>query len=225
MTPCFVGFDTSNYTTSVAVCTAEGDVVANVKIPLPVKEGQRGLRQSDAVFEHVRNLPTLMARLQAFLAEGEYCPLAVGVSTKPRDAEGSYMPCFLSGKAAASAFSAARNLPIYEFSHQNGHLMAALYSCRRTDLLSTERFFAFHVSGGTTEAPLVEPKDGTFSVTLVGETDDIMVIENGGVIIRTPVSAINVYKRDVQGVIVMRIEEGNKVVSIERVENMEQEEA
>lgn len=173
MTPCFVGFDTSNYTTSVAVCTAEGDVVANVKIPLPVKEGQRGLRQSDAVFEHVRNLPTLMARLQAFLAEGEYCPLAVGVSTKPRDAEGSYMPCFLSGKAAASAFSAARNLPIYEFSHQNGHLMAALYSCRRTDLLSTERFFAFHVSGGTTEALLVEPKDGTFSVTLVGETDDI----------------------------------------------------
>jgi DNA gyrase/topoisomerase IV subunit A len=49
-----------------------------------------------------------------------------------------------------------------------------------------------------------------------------MVIENGGVIIRTPVSAINVYKRDVQGVIVMRIEEGNKVVSIERVENIEE---
>ena len=69
MTPCFVGFDTSNYTTSAAVCTEEGEVVANLKLPLPVKEGQRGLRQSDAVFEHVRNLPTLMARLQQVLAE------------------------------------------------------------------------------------------------------------------------------------------------------------
>ena len=59
---------------------------------------------------------------------------------------------------------------------------------------------------------------------MVAENDDIMVIENGGVIIRTPVSNINVYKRDVQGVIVMRIEEGNKVVSIERVENLETEE-
>ena len=173
MTSCFIGFDTSNYTTSVAVCTEAGEVVANFKIPLPVKEGQRGLRQSDAVFEHVRNLPILASRLQAFLSEGEYEPIAVGVSTKPRDAEGSYMPCFLAGRAAASAFAAARNLPVYEFSHQNGHLMAALYSCRRTELLASECFLAFHVSGGTTEALLVEPKDGAFSVTLVGETDDI----------------------------------------------------
>ncbi len=173
MTPCFVGFDTSNYTTSVAVCTDVGEVVANFKIPLPVKEGQRGLRQSDAVFEHVRNLPVLTERLGTFLAEGEYQPIAVGVSTKPRDVEGSYMPCFLSGRAAASAFASAANLPIFEVSHQNGHLMAALYSCGRTDLLSGERFFAFHVSGGTTEALLVRPNGTSFDVTLVGETDDI----------------------------------------------------
>lgn len=173
MTPCFVGFDTSNYTTSVAVCTAEGEIVANLKISLPVKEGERGLRQSDAVFAHVRNLPTLMNRLQAFLSEGGYEPTAVGVSTQPRNVEGSYMPCFLSGKAAASAFAAARNLPTYEASHQDGHIMAALYSARRTELLNTERFFAFHVSGGTTEVLLVEPKNEAFSVTLVGETDDI----------------------------------------------------
>ena len=173
MTPCTVGFDTSNYTTSVAVCTADGEIVANLKIPLPVKVGLRGLRQSDAVFEHVRNLPILTSRLQDVLSEGEYEPTAVGVSVKPRDALGSYMPCFLSGKAAASAFAAAKNLPGYEFSHQNGHLMAALYSCGRTELLERERFLAFHVSGGTTEALLVEPKDRAFSVTLVGETDDI----------------------------------------------------
>ena len=72
----------------------------------------------------------------------------------------------------------------------------------------------------------ITPKTGPVAgCRVVGETDDIMVIENGGVIIRTPVSNINIYKRDVQGVIVMRIEEGNKVVSIERVENMEQEES
>ena len=53
---------------------------------------------------------------------------------------------------------------------------------------------------------------------VVGETDDVMLIENGGVIIRIPASSINIYKRDVQGVIVMRIEEGNQVVSLERVE-------
>jgi len=69
----------------------------------------------------------------------------------------------------------------------------------------------------------ITPKTGNVAgCRVVGETDDIMVIENGGVIIRTPVSNINIYKRDVQGVIVMRIEEGNQVVSIERVENIEE---
>lgn len=173
MIPCYVGFDTSNYTTSAAVCTEAGEVFANLKIPLPVKVGQRGLRQSDAVFEHVRNLPALTEELGKCLSEGNLQPVAVGVSTRPRDVEGSYMPCFLAGKAAASAFSASMNLPLHSFSHQNGHIMAALYSCGRTDLLAAERFLAFHVSGGTTEALLVEPRDGAFSVTLVGETDDI----------------------------------------------------
>ena len=58
---------------------------------------------------------------------------------------------------------------------------------------------------------------------VVGENDDVMLIENGGVIIRIPASSINIYKRDVMGVIVMRIEEGNKVVSLERVENIEED--
>ena len=98
-TDCFVGFDTSNYTTSVAVCTNEGEVIANLKAPLPVKAGECGLRQSDAVFAHVRNLPTLTAQLQPILHGGDLCVRAVGCSTRPRDAEDSYMPCFLAGKA------------------------------------------------------------------------------------------------------------------------------
>ena len=59
---------------------------------------------------------------------------------------------------------------------------------------------------------------------MVSESDDVMLIENGGGIIRIPASSINVYKRDVQGVIVMRIDDGNQVVSLERVEKMDEEE-
>ena len=172
MKPCYVGIDTSNYTTSVALCDTEGRVIANLKRPLPVKSGERGLRQSDAVFEHVRGLPELFEKLRSdYLAD--YTPVGVGVSVTPRDAEGSYMPCFLSGKAAAVAFAAGCGAPLHEFSHQSGHIMAALYSAGRTDLLESEQFIAFHVSGGTTEALLVRPRENGFDVELVGGTDDI----------------------------------------------------
>jgi N6-L-threonylcarbamoyladenine synthase len=174
MKKCYVGIDTSNYTTSAAFCDEEGRVIANLKIPLPVKEGNRGLRQSDAVFEHVRNLPAIMDRLKNEMAD--YEAVAVGVSTTPRDAEGSYMPCFLSGKAAAYAFGAVAKIPVCEFSHQNGHVFAAVYSSGKSEyLLSREKFLAFHVSGGTTELLLVEPsgKQGDIKISLIGQTDDI----------------------------------------------------
>ena len=172
MKPCFVGFDTSNYTTSVAVCDGDGKVIANLKAPLPVKEGERGLRQSEAVFEHVRNLSGLMESLRE-ATEG-YAPVAVGVSTRPRDVEGSYMPCFLAGKSAAYAYAAGAGVPVSEHSHQNGHVMAALYSAERLDLLGGKsQFLAFHVSGGTTEALMITPSDDGFGVKLVGETADI----------------------------------------------------
>lgn len=171
MKPCYIGFDTSNYTTSVAACDGEGRIIANIKKLLTVKEGSRGLRQSDAVFEHVRNLPELVCQLSQSI-EG-YTPVAVGVSVRPRDAEDSYMPCFLSGKSAAYSFASGCGAPVYELSHQNGHIMAALYSAERLELLEKEQFVAFHVSGGTTEALLVTPTDKGFSVKLVGQTADI----------------------------------------------------
>lgn len=173
MTDCTVGFDTSNYTTSVAVATLDGRVVANFKTLLTVKEGQRGLRQSDALFEHIKNLPSLTDKLKDFLSDSDLRPVAVGVSATPRDVEGSYMPCFLSGVAAAHSFAAALNIPLYKFSHQNGHVMAAAYSSGETERLLSAPFMAFHVSGGTTEALYVMPKDRGFTVKLVGETDDI----------------------------------------------------
>lgn len=173
MTDCFVGFDTSNYTTSIAVATYDGRIVANLKIPLPVKGGERGLRQSDAVFEHTRNLPILTKKLREVLDSEKLSPVAVSVSATPRDEEGSYMPCFLAGVSAASAFSAALSVPLYPVSHQNGHIMAALYSSGKAEELLQKKFVAFHVSGGTTEMLLVESNGDKMSVTLIGETDDI----------------------------------------------------
>ena len=102
---CFVGIDTSNYTTSLALCSFDGEILANIKKPLPVRDGECGLRQSDAVFAHVKNLPDVMEALRAELQDKRV--LAVGYSAFPRNAQGSYMPCFLAGRAAAESFSAA----------------------------------------------------------------------------------------------------------------------
>ncbi|MBQ9132226.1 MAG: peptidase M22 [Clostridia bacterium] len=168
---CFVGIDTSNYTTSAAVCDGEGRVIAHLKCPLPVQEGACGLRQSDAVFAHVKNLPALMGELRQALRG--YTPRAVGVSVSPRSVEGSYMPCFLTGRAAAEAFAAGLDVPLYTFSHQDGHLMAAAYSSGAAERLLQAPFGAFHVSGGTTEMLYVTPADAGFSVTLAGETADL----------------------------------------------------
>lgn len=167
----FLGIDTSNYTTSAALVDADGRVVANCKRPLPVAEGARGLRQSDAVFAHVKNLPSLMEEIREFL--GGNLPVAIGVSEAPRRAEGSYMPCFLSGVAAAEAASAVAGVPLYRFSHQCGHLAAALLSSDRLSLLQRP-FGAFHVSGGTTEVLHVSSFSSRgFSVELMGGTADL----------------------------------------------------
>ena len=195
--PCFVGVDTSNYTTSVAVATLdEGGkfhVVANLKYPLPVKEGERGLRQSDAVFAHVKNLPNAMTDLQKILSLGAYRVCSVGYSATPTDREGSYMPCFLTGKVAATALvtglaSGSREVCIYPFSHQSGHITAALYSAdllQNSDILASD-ILAFHVSGGTTDVLRVKWQANGYEMSIqnVGEGADLhagQVIDRVGV--------------------------------------------
>lgn len=213
---CWIGFDTSNYTTSAAACVmrtvTDGDgkavpalvpeVIANCKAPLPVPAGGRGLRQSDAVFAHTRNLPGVIRELRGILEAGGWRVAAVGYSAKPRDAADSYMPCFLTGAVAAEAFAAGYGAPVYAFSHQNGHIMAALYSSARngvspgTDGIHTgiepdaqpgssaamdpfssvvpdSPFLAFHVSGGTTESVVAHPRRGGFDVEPVGWGADL----------------------------------------------------
>lgn len=179
---CFVGIDTSNYTTSVAVADGEGNIIANLKQLLPVKQGERGLRQSDAVFAHIKNLPSLLIEAEKFLFGKRI--VAIGYSAKPRDAEDSYMPCFLVGQNTAYSMSVVSGAPKYAFSHQSGHIMAALYSSDGLDLLNEGSFAAFHVSGGTTEMLVVNPFEDSFSVTLVGGTEDLnfgQVIDRAGV--------------------------------------------
>ena len=128
-----LGIDTSNYTTSVAIMSIDGELIANIKRPLPVKVGERGLRQSDAVFAHIKNIPSAMEEARSYLDGATV--VAVGVSERPRNVEGSYMPCFLTGVAVAESVATATGVPLYRFSHQCGHIMAALYSSGRTNLL------------------------------------------------------------------------------------------
>ena len=176
-----LGIDTSNYTTSVAVMTLDGKLLANVKRPLPVKNGERGLRQSDAVFAHVKNLPSAMQEAREAISGRDIA--ALSVSERPRNLDGSYMPCFLAGVSAAEAVASAMNIPLYKFSHQCGHVMAAIYSAKAFDLLESE-FAAFHISGGTTELLRVRTADCGFSAEQVGGTRDLnagQVIDRIGV--------------------------------------------
>lgn len=151
----YLGIDTSNYTTSVAAFSP-GRTMRHRRQLLPVRAGEAGLRQSEAVFFHVKQFPALWEDLAGSLRDEPL--LGVGVSTRPRDAEGSYMPCFLAGEGFARSLAALRHAPLVCVSHQTGHLLAALYAA---DALSLRHapFLAFHVSGGTTEALLVRPDD------------------------------------------------------------------
>lgn len=149
-----LGIDTSNYTTSMAFYDDESAEIRQVKKLLPVKPGEKGLRQSDAVFHHVQQLPELMDKLWQNGCKEKV--KAIGVSSRPRDVEGSYMPCFTVGETCAKLLSKTLEVPLYTFSHQAGHIAAALYSSKSLSLLHNP-FLAFHVSGGTTEALLVSP--------------------------------------------------------------------
>ncbi len=165
-----LGLDTSNYTTSAALYVPqEGRLVQKKKL-LPVEEGQLGLRQSDALFHHVRQLPDIVEQLRA---ECDVPVTCIGASDRPCQAEGSYMPCFLAGIGAARELAAVLRVPCYPFTHQQGHVAAALYGTGRLDWIE-KRILAFHVSGGTTDALLVEPdKDELIRCRVAAHSRDL----------------------------------------------------
>ena len=141
-----LGIDTSNYTTSAAVTSADGRIICDSRRLLTVKEGNRGLRQQDALFQHVNNMPEVLGRVFE-LVDGNDIG-AVCVSTRPRNVEGSYMPCFNAGISQARSIGCALGIPVFETSHQEGHLMAAMHGIHE---LKDESFIFCHLSGGTCE--------------------------------------------------------------------------
>lgn len=147
----FLGIDTSNYTTSAALYEDTG-ACSSVCRPLEVSAGKTGLRQSDALFLHIRQLPQVLDALDFHISDIS----AVGVSSRPSDREGSYMPCFLAGQSLAQCLGHASRIPVFEFSHQQGHIAAAAWSCGKMELISREHL-AWHLSGGTTELLHVIP--------------------------------------------------------------------
>lgn len=163
----YLGFDTSNYTTSVACC---GESERNIRRLLLVKSGQRGLRQSDALFQHVKQLPDLYTELCDDIDIKK--AVAVGVSISPRSVEGSYMPVFLAGEGYADVCAASLGVPLYKFSHQDGHIMAGIDSAKAYFLLDRP-FISVHLSGGTCEILLTEFIKNRFSVKIIGGTKDI----------------------------------------------------
>lgn len=164
-----LGLDTSNYTTSAAVYSEDGTGLNSSRL-LDVPEGGLGLRQSDALFQHVRRLPE---RIHELYQSGMLKDIrAVGASTAPRSVEGSYMPCFLAGESQGQVLADVLDVPFFAFSHQQGHVAAACWSAGRMDLLD-KPILSWHLSGGTTELLLVEPVDGMPQMKILGGTEDI----------------------------------------------------
>lgn len=182
MTRVVVGLDTSCYTTSCAAATVEGEVIASCRALLPVKQGERGLRQSEAVFAHVRRLPELMEKLAESIRGMEIA--AVCASVKPRDDDESYMPVFHVGDAQGRALAAMLGVPCFASTHQRGHVAAAKVDSGVVpgDLL------AVHLSGGTTE--VLALREGELS--LLGGTLDLhagQVVDRCGVALGLPFPA------------------------------------
>ena len=155
MTRLYLGVDTSNYTTSVS-CVSDEGIVFERRTVLSVPLGERGLRQSEALFQHIRNLPPLMEGMLSSIDRSAVA--AVAVSAKPTVAQESYMPVFLAGRLAAGAAASSLGVPLYETTHQAGHIRAALMG--QEEVFTGKTFLTLHLSGGTTDLLLISNENG-----------------------------------------------------------------
>ena len=215
----YLGIDTSNYTTSAAAFDGRDGV--NRSRLLDVAPGQLGLRQSDALFSHVKRLPALMEQLFSAVSPGEI--QAVAVSTRPRAVEGSYMPCFLAGVAVAKSLAAALGVPCHEVSHQQGHVSAALWSAGRMDLMDKPHL-AWHLSGGTTELLSITPEGKNVRAEKIGGTSDIsagQIMDRTGKLLALPFPAGKALDQLSQGVDVkpFRVKTQGLTFSLSGLEN------
>jgi N6-L-threonylcarbamoyladenine synthase len=183
----FLGIDTSNYKTSVALTDENRETVFQKSGFLEVEQGKRGIRQSDAFFAHSNVLPSYID--EAFRAAKPELIAAVSVSNAPRNIPGSYMPVFNAGLNTARIISATLGVPLYEFSHQEGHVEAIMHSCDADDV---DEFDLFHLSGGTTELLRCRRESRRISCEIEGATKDIsigMLLDRLGVALGYPFPA------------------------------------
>ncbi len=219
-----IGIDTSNYTTSIAMF--DGKEGVNQSKLLPVRMGELGLRQSDAVFAHIKSLPELSGRLFSHADTGEIT--AIAVSTRPRAVEGSYMPCFMVGYSHARLLSDTLGVPLYEVSHQQGHVAASLWSAGCMELMD-QPHLAWHLSGGTTELLLVEPDGKNVRCTRIGGTSDIsagQLIDRTGQLLGLPFPSgkhLDALSREGKMTEVFRVKCKNMSFSLSGVQNKVQQ--
>lgn len=166
--PLYLGLDTSAYTTSLALVDRDEKLILDNRLPLPVKKGSLGMRQSEAVFAHIAHMSKLWEE-----GIGSYkgsVITAVASSTRPRPAEGSYMPVFKVSEAFGKFLAQTAGLLFLPSSHQEGHVMAGLWSAG----LSGGRYLVVHISGGTTELiSSKEEKEGQLKLKLLGGSTDL----------------------------------------------------
>lgn len=184
----FLGIDTSAYTTSIAAVDEDLNILADERMILKVEPGKRGLRQSEALFLHIKNLPQVIGRLDPQINKHIQ---AIAVSTRPRNQEDSYMPVFLAGTSLAQSLASFAQVPLYQVSHQEGHIMAGLQGSR--ELLNKPKFLAVHFSGGTSDILMVENhRPGIMSVTQLASSEDIhagQLVDRVGVAMGLPFPA------------------------------------
>ena len=177
-----LAFDTSNYTTSACVLDTQAGIVWENRHMIPVKKGECGIRQSDAVFHHVKNLDFLFNNIPSFKID------CVCASRCPSERENSYMPCFTVGVSFAKSVASLLHCPLYLYSHQKNHIMAAAVSGGSAQIIK-EKFLAYHISGGTTEIMLCSPNDKSFDIRKLGGTADIscgQLIDRTGTLLGFP---------------------------------------
>ncbi len=168
MSKYILGIDTSCYTTSIAIVDENRNLLLDERKLLDVKKGNRGLRQSEGVFQHMKNFPVLYEGVCSEI-DGKKI-MKVCCTSKPREIEGSYMPVFLSGLSFGRTISNTLRIPLEEYSHQEGHIEAAKWS---SEGLLVDEFIALHISGGTTELLKVNKDKNRYRCEIIGGASDI----------------------------------------------------
>lgn len=167
MTEYVLGIDTSAYTTSIALVDANNNkIVADKRKVLLVPFGQKGLRQQDAVFQHLKNFHELYGEIETDFKNIK----TVAVSSRPRNIDGSYMPVFTVGQNYGKIIAKTLDCSYIEYSHQENHIAASLFNGYKS---INDKILAIHMSGGTTEFLSVKKAHKGYSSEILGGTKDI----------------------------------------------------